>query len=79
MPTKNNVPHCINHHNEPMERIPGFLSLNQLVEGNTTNNRRAAVPLVVFYCKKCGYVENYMADIDPAWSRFHKPNKTLNS
>jgi len=63
---------CINNHGENnlMVRNSGFNALTVLEkanDGSVTFKPSLGIPLVVYYCPVCGYVESYTAQLTPFW------------
>jgi Holliday junction resolvase-like predicted endonuclease len=74
MPIKNGTVFCVNHPNLPMVRNSGFNSLTTIQRFDTgfIFNPANGIPLVVFYCNDCGYVESYAAQKTSYWSEAEK-------
>ena len=70
MPFKNKKLYCINHPDLPMKRIPGYHAITKLEK----NGKKIAfmpssgIPVVVFVCGECGYLEFYPAMQFKAWN-----------
>lgn len=63
---------CINNHgnNNLMLKNSGFNALTALEkesDGSVTFNGSSGIPIVVYYCPVCGYVESYVAQMTPFW------------
>ncbi len=70
MPINNGQVFCINHPDTILVRNPGF---NAVTKVDTTGisltfNPTTGVPLVVYYCETCGYVELYAAQKTSYWN-----------
>ncbi|WP_123784104.1 nuclease-related domain-containing protein [Corallococcus macrosporus] len=63
---------CVNHPRRPMVRNSGFSAITA-AEPSATGvvfNSSRGVPIVVFSCDECGYVESYAANKMSGWSEF---------
>ena len=71
MPLKNNSPFCINHPDTEMSRNEGFSAVTQVIKkgDRVTFNPAAGIPLVVYSCPTCGYVELYVASRTALWEQ----------
>ena len=70
MPILNGVVACVNH-KTPMRRNDGFSAITGVTKkGESVSfNPSNGVPVRMFYCEKCGYIEMYAAAIiDQEWS-----------
>ncbi len=63
MPLSNGKPVCINHPKIQMGRIPDYYAITKVDKiGDKVNfNLGTGIPLVVFTCPECGYLELYPA------------------
>lgn len=70
MPIKNGQVYCINHPDILLVKNPGFNAVTKVdMTGiNLTFRPGSGVPLVVYYCETCGYVELYAAQKTSYWS-----------
>jgi uncharacterized protein YraI len=66
---KDSTIYCINHPHTPMVRNDGFNALVTLTKSgpNVSFNVGSGVPVVVFVCNACGYIELYAATKTPYW------------
>lgn len=72
MPLKDNIVICINHFDVPMSRAPGYSSLPQIRSSNDAEVMVSqALPMLVFYCEICGYVESYIGPKTGYWDVDH--------
>ncbi|MBD3330277.1 hypothetical protein GF354_01970 [Candidatus Peregrinibacteria bacterium] len=72
MPKRNNKIYCIQHTDEEMISADGLHALTKITKKgeNLTFHPSSGIPIKVFYCKKCGYIENYAAKISPdIWNK----------
>lgn len=69
MPLRNETPYCVNHPNVEMLRNEGFNALMSFVNAPTgiSFDVSRGIPLVVYYCPQCGYVETYVAQKTRFW------------
>ena len=70
MPIFNGNPHCINHPDVPMRRNVGLSAITELVRSENekiTFNPSSGIPVVVYYCDVCGYIEMYAAQKTSYW------------
>jgi hypothetical protein len=69
MPLRNGTVFCLNHGDIPMVRNTGFNAVIRLdvTDSGYTFLPGSGVPLVVYYCNECGYVESYAAQKTPFW------------
>jgi len=69
MPMQNDQVFCINHPNQLMTRNTGFSALTKVDKKQNiiTFNPSSGVPIIVFYCPLCGYVEEYAAHPNEEW------------
>jgi len=70
MPIKDGIPFCVNHSNIQMIRNTGLsavTSLERLSSGEVNFNPGNGVPVVLYYCDICGYIEMYAATKTPFW------------
>jgi hypothetical protein len=62
---------CVNHPSTQMVRNTGFNALVKFEKGSDGSlafNTSSGIPLVVYYCPICGYIESYVAQKTPAWN-----------
>lgn len=78
MPIKDGKIFCLNHPTVTMVRNSGFNALITLQRLDTgiVFNASNGIPLVVFYCNECGYIESYAAQKTPYWNEFEKVSGT---
>jgi len=71
MPRKEGHVYCVNHPDERMIRNEGFNALIKVDhhENKVQFNSSTGVPVVVFFCDKCGYIEVYAAQKTPYWQQ----------
>jgi hypothetical protein len=72
MPIINNQIVCVNHQTIPMQRNEGFSAITSVTKQgeNVSFNPANGVPVRLFYCRICGYIETYAAAvIDQDWAR----------
>lgn len=69
MPTKGQDVFCVNHPQTKMVRNEGFSAITQVTKdgANVAFNPGSGVPVVLFFCSTCGYVEMYAAVKTPFW------------
>ncbi|WP_426750187.1 nuclease-related domain-containing protein [Myxococcus sp. Y35] len=69
---KKGVVYCVNHPRHPMTRNSGFSAITAVEATNVgvVFNASRGIPVVVFYCGECGYVESYAASKMPGWNEF---------
>lgn len=60
---------CLNHTNEIMIRQEGFNIIEKLEKKGEKIIIHAGqgIPLVIYYCNICGYIESYIAPKTPFW------------
>lgn len=60
---------CPHHPEVPMQREPGFYSINCLTPtpNGAVFHAEIGTPLRVFFCPICGRVELFTANKDPDW------------
>ena len=71
MPRKDNRVTCVNGHGL-MPQNEGFNAVTRVQKqgDNVTFNPSNGVPVKVFYCKTCGYIEMYAASlVDADWQQ----------
>lgn len=70
MPIKNGTIFCINHPDLPMVRNAGFNAITTFEKTSLgyTFNPATGMPVVVFFCDECGYIETYAAQKTSFWS-----------
>ncbi len=63
MPLRNNTRFCVNHPDTQMLRNDGFNALIRVTKkgDKVLFNPSTGVPVEVYYCPTCGYVELYAA------------------
>jgi len=69
MPIKNEKIYCINHPDLLMKRLPGYYAITKLEKDGEkiTFMPSSGIPVVVFTCGECGYLEFYPALKFKAW------------
>jgi len=69
MPKINNIIYCVNHPDEAMAKADGFYALTKLTKEDKrlSFNPAAGVPVVIYVCPKCGYLEIYAAVMKEEW------------
>src|SRR5687768_2022476 len=70
MPLKNGMPFCVNHPGIALTRNEGFSALTEFKRHGPTGafDPTRGVPVAVYYCPECGYIEMYAAQKTPSWS-----------
>ena len=69
MPIRNGKLSCVNHTDTEMSRNEGFSAIAQATKSGAGIHfdQSRGVPLVVFFCQTCGYVELYVAMKTDLW------------
>jgi hypothetical protein len=69
MPIKNNDVYCVNHPNDKMLKNEGFNAITKfdIESSGFTFNPASGIPIVLYFCDKCGYVETYAAQKTKYW------------
>jgi hypothetical protein len=70
MPLQSGIPVCINHPTVLLLRNSGLsavTSLERAASGEVAFNPSVGVPVVMYYCEICGYIEMYAAQKTPYW------------
>lgn len=80
MPNRNGNIFCINHPDILMKRNSGFNAVIK-VENSEVGfifDASNGIPLVVFFCESCGYVESYAAQKTEFWNQSVSSNSKTN-
>jgi hypothetical protein len=65
MPLQDDTPYCLNHKDTQLRRNEGLNALNTFLDtaSGYSFDMSRGVPVVMYVCPKCGYVEMYAAQI----------------
>lgn len=69
MSLKDNKIYCINHPNDEMVRNEGLNAITKLIkqDDELSFNPGEGIPIIVYFCNKCGYIELYFAKMTEYW------------
>lgn len=70
MPVRQNTVYCVNHQDIPMTRSLDFFALTGVNAGKDGIEFQPdrGMPVVMFMCEICGYIENYVAPKTAYWA-----------
>lgn len=77
MPQSNDSVVCINHPAIPMTRMPGYSAFPQIRSSeNLSPMSNKGIPVLIFYCEICGYMENYVGTKTGYWDVDHPSSRS---
>lgn len=71
MPIQNGTKVCINHQHTALNAQEGFHALTVFIKNGQqySFNPASGIPVKVYVCPQCGYVEIYAAQSTPEWNQ----------
>ncbi|NTX59554.1 hypothetical protein HUA74_02655 [Myxococcus sp. CA051A] len=79
MPIKNGVVECINHPDQIMLKNAGLNAITAMEAGpqGLVFQPMKGIPITVYSCPECGYMESYLAKMTPHWEEALPAAKAL--